>query len=378
MCCALSVLAQDEGFLRVRLVRHGQPGVAGTDFTPADKAAWTVLGLTPLGRKQAETTGAFLKQEGVKWHQVIASPQERAAETADIICSFLDTTYTLEPNLREVGNAISEEIPELRKRFKHLAPSENQELSPQVRKGFKEDNEHCGSRGKEFILELLKKGENGPVLLVTHGHFMRCTIEVMTGKVVRPWNCGMAELKVWSDGRTELVREAFPEVLPPELITCNYNFLHKDPWFIKFMPYPTPRPEAIPLLNHEFQEFVNGRRSSWRHLRPTTLEQVKRGGGQLILTGGKKTSVVISPRFPLAMDTEYVCTLKVHGKGKAACRLVGNSAHLELELTPETKSYELKFSAKTEGTFVSIRLDTLPESELVLTSFTLQCNSIGK
>ena len=92
VCCALSLGAQDNGYLRVRMVRHGQPGVAGTDFTPADKAAWTILGLTPLGRKQAETTGAFLKQEGVKWHRVIASPQERAAETADIICSFLDTT----------------------------------------------------------------------------------------------------------------------------------------------------------------------------------------------------------------------------------------------------------------------------------------------
>ena len=39
--CALSLLAQDkQNFLRVRMVRHGQPGVAGTDFTPEDKAAY--------------------------------------------------------------------------------------------------------------------------------------------------------------------------------------------------------------------------------------------------------------------------------------------------------------------------------------------------
>ncbi len=382
--CALSLFAQDkEYFLRVRMVRHGQPGVAGTDFTPEDKAAWSVLGLTPLGRKQVETTGAFMKKEGVKW-RVIASPQERAAETADIICSHLDTTYTLEPKLREVGNAISEMLPNLRKRFTHIDTKETLELSPEERKRFKENNEECGKRGKEFIMTLLKTSlknvDCGPVLLVTHGHFMRCTIETMTGEAVLPWNCGMAELLVWPDGRVQLDKgnPLLNEVLSPDLITCNYNFFHKDPWFIKFMPYSAPRPEPIPLVNFEYQEYVNDRRSSWRHIRPTTVEQIKRGDGQLTLTGRKNNAVVLSPRFPLAMETEYVCTMEVHGHGKAVCKLVGNAANQPLELTPESKTYEFKFSAKKEGTFVSIRLEAQPESELVLTRFTLQGNPINK
>ena len=80
----------------------------------------------------------------------------------------------------------------------------------------------------------------------------------------------------------------------------------------------------------------------------------------------------------LAMDTEYVCTMEVHGHGKAVCKLVGNAANQPLELTSEPKTYEFKFSAKKEGTFVSIRLEAQPESELVLTRFTLHGTPIKK
>lgn len=36
---AMPLLFAEEAGLTVRLVRHGQPGVAGTDFTSADRAA---------------------------------------------------------------------------------------------------------------------------------------------------------------------------------------------------------------------------------------------------------------------------------------------------------------------------------------------------
>ena len=59
---AALLLAAQEQTLIVRMVRHGQPGIQGTDFTPADKQTWIGLGLTPLGRRQAEVTGQFLKK----------------------------------------------------------------------------------------------------------------------------------------------------------------------------------------------------------------------------------------------------------------------------------------------------------------------------
>ena len=103
-------LFSEEDFVIFRLVRHGQPGMRGTVFTPEQKAAWIGLGLTPLGVKQAQMTGEFLKKEG-RNYKVIASPQERASETADIICGILGTTFTLDKDLREVGNAIRETLP---------------------------------------------------------------------------------------------------------------------------------------------------------------------------------------------------------------------------------------------------------------------------
>ena len=111
--------AQSGKPLTVRFVRHGQPGVRGTEFSQADKKAWiSPLGLTPLGREQARLTGEFLKKEGIDWQLVIASPLERASETANIICGILGKKYYLEPDVRELRNPIRyETLPALRKRF---------------------------------------------------------------------------------------------------------------------------------------------------------------------------------------------------------------------------------------------------------------------
>ena len=207
-----AMLPAQEKPLIIRMVRHGQPGVGGTDFTPEQKKAWIRLGLTPLGRSQAETTGKYLKKEGVQWSQVIASPQERASETADIICGIIGKTFTLEPNLREIGNPIPEPLDGLRRRFKNLAPDAVLDLTPQQRKGFKETGKQQGERGKKYIMSLFQKKAKGPILLVTHGNFMYTTIQEMTGKYANPWNCGMSELKVWPDGRAELVKGSLQDI----------------------------------------------------------------------------------------------------------------------------------------------------------------------
>ena len=368
----------EEPFLMVRMIRHGQPGVAGTIFTEADKASWSVLGLTPLGRKQAELTGSFLKKEGIQWSRIIASPQERTAETAEIIAASLDMTYSFDADLREVGNAIKETLPALRNRFPHIDPNEKLELSPERRKGFKEDNAQCGDRGKRFIENLLAQGEKGPILLVTHGHFMFCTIQTMTGQEVKPWNCGMAELKVWPDGRAELVRGAYPEILSAELVTSNQELLLKDPWDVRFIPHPAQRPDAVSLVNNEYQDFANGRGTSWKLQRATTTaRQVEKGEGVLSLTGGKKTAVVMSPRFPLEKGKKYICRLEFHGEGTGACRVIGVAGALkEFPLAPETNSCEMTFSTDETEKLVFIRFEARPESKLVITNFLLSSEDL--
>ena len=181
--------------LTVRMVRHGQPGVAGTVFRQEDKAQWIHLGLTPLGRKQAEMTGTWLKEEGIAWQTVISSPQERAAETADILCAVVGCKFELDPELREIGNAIPETLPELHRRFARLTPEAKLDLTPAQRKHFKETSREQGIRGTDFLRKLVRRGIRGPVLVVTHGGLMGTTQREVSGKSVIPWNCGMKNSK---------------------------------------------------------------------------------------------------------------------------------------------------------------------------------------
>ena len=74
---AAMFLSAAEEPLVIRFVRHGQLGVEGTEFTPADKSAWIGLGLTPQGRKQAEVTGRFLKKENIPLKTVIGGCAEQ-------------------------------------------------------------------------------------------------------------------------------------------------------------------------------------------------------------------------------------------------------------------------------------------------------------
>ncbi|MBO4633593.1 MAG: histidine phosphatase family protein [Lentisphaeria bacterium] len=364
--------AQDQPLI-VRLVRHGQPGVKGTDFTPADKKNWIVLGLTPLGRKQAETTGRFLKKEGIQWSRIIASPQERASETADIICGILGKTFALDSRLREVGNPIRETLPGLRSRFKQIAPEEKMELTSAQRRGFKEKDQASGQRGRQMLMKLIQEKIEGPVLLVTHGHFMYTTILEMTGKSVRPWNCGMAELKVWPDGRAELVKGTYPEVLEKSLITDNAKYFDQNPWFPKFLPHPGPRPDAVSLLNEEFRKFIGGRRSSWDRKRGIPVNSVETGKGKLILTGGKKHSTVVSPRFPLKAGVKYRLRITASGNGSGMIKLARSQWQKKMELSPETGEYELQFSpAGKISPWYEIHLEAAPESQIIMTNLSFR------
>ena len=366
---AVLLQAQDSP-LTIRFVRHGQPGVTGTDYTPADKASWIVLGLTPLGRKQAELTGQSLKKENAGWTKVFASPQERASETANIICGIIGKTYTPDPDLREVGNAVRETLPALRKRFKNIAPEAVMDMTPQQRNGFKEDNKACGERGRKFIMKLVQEKTAGPVLLVSHGHFMFCTILEMTGKTVRPWNCGMAELKVWPDGKAELVKGVYPEVLGQDLITDNARSFDSDPWYPKFMPYPGRRPENVNFVNEEFRLLLEGKNSSWRELRRRNGKITLKAGESITFKSAKLAAGYFSPRFPLKPGKEYRIGIKASGNGTGRIRLARYSR--DFILTPDLQEYELKFTLQGKAaSSYEIHLEAAPESEMTVTDLKL-------
>ena len=374
LLAAILLPAQDQPLV-VRMVRHGQPGVKKTDSTAAGKKKnWMAMGLTPLGCKQAEITGQFLKKEGVQWSRVIASPQMRASETADIICGILGKTFTLEPRLREVGNPIPETLPVLRERFKNLAPDAVLNLTEQQRKHFTENNKQQGERGRDFIMSLFKTREKGPVLLVTHGNFMYTTTREMTkmkGKRrADPWNCGMVELKVWPDGRTELIKAEYPEVLPADLITDNGDDLHTNPWRYKFDPYPASRPDPVEFMNQEFGKFARGEKSSWRLGRRIPARAVRVKDGSVTLIAGKKTVSLAAPRIPLTRGT-YLFRIKASGKGTGICRSLTRPYKLEFQLDENIQEHELAFSAK-EGDYLYAVLEAMPGSELNISEFSFQ------
>ena len=368
------LLSGAEDFVIVRLVRHGQPGVKGTVFTEKDKASWIRLGLTPMGREQARITGEFLKKEGRNYSVIIASPQERASETADILCSVLGKTFTLSPDLREVGNSIRETLPQLRKRFKNIDPKENMNLTAAQRKGFKEPDRAVGKRGKKFILDLVKSGVKGPVLLVTHGHFMYMTVREMTGKSFQPWNCGMMELKVDRNGKALLVKGAYPEVFESGMLTCNQTFFHKNPYFAKFRPHPGPRPTDLSFVEKEFRCLLNGENSSWRKNARVKHSVLLDKGKSLTVTvdpAAKKLSYS-SPDFPVKAGKKYQCTFRVSGKGKGKVRLSRLSEAKELILTEKVQEVTLKFPGKPKRATAHIVLDILPGTTLTLHGFSLK------
>ena len=362
-------LSAADDFIIIRMVRHGQPGVGGTLFTPEMKSSWIRLGLTPLGIRQAQITGEYLKKEG-RNYTVIASPQERASETADIICSILGTTFTLDKDLREVGNAIKETLPELRKRFRNIDPKENMALSAEQAKGFKESTAQMGVRGRNLIAKLIKSGNKGPYLLVSHGGFMNATAIALTGKRSTPWNCGMLEFKVSKDGKGTLVKAAYPEVFSSDLITDNQNTFFNNPWYAKFAPHKGKRPSDVKFLEREFENLATKKHSSWRKSKAKKSALVCKEKS-VSIRAAKEAFSIYSPLYPVTLTGKYVISIKAKGKGTGVMYVskAGSKCKLEIPLTAEEKEYTLKAGPHKHHKFHQIWFTAKPESSFTITSF---------
>lgn len=205
----------------------------------------------------------------------------------------------------------------------------------------------------------------------SNGHFMTTTIREMTGKSFSPWNCGMAELKVWPDGKAELVKAAYPEVLSADLVTSNRVFFLDDPWHFKFLPHPGPRPDAVDLLNREFRNLIGGQRSSWNRKRGTPAKLVEAGSGKLSHQGGKIPSEVVSPRVPLKSGMKYRLVVTASGNGSGSIRLAKSPWQKKIELSPENKEYELEFSVTgIIAPRYEIQLEAAPGSKMTVSGLT--------
>src|SRR5690625_1482719 len=107
--------------MRFYITRHGQPDIKeDTSYPPGDPP------LTRLGRKQAKCLGKHLDALGFSG-KILSSPYYRAAETADIIASELNTEFFPEKIIREVADPVAMrqlepmKLQQLRKKFKCMA-----------------------------------------------------------------------------------------------------------------------------------------------------------------------------------------------------------------------------------------------------------------
>jgi probable phosphoglycerate mutase len=92
--------------MRLILVRHGQSqhqiGVQGND-----------LGLTDLGRQQAERLGQWLKTNEPAVNSLLCSPMRRAGETTSILTRYIGTPVSIDDDLRETDRDLFMELPRL-------------------------------------------------------------------------------------------------------------------------------------------------------------------------------------------------------------------------------------------------------------------------
>ncbi len=360
---------RDKGGLTVYFVRHGQPALRGLNCPEEIRKSFITTGLSPVGRAQARQVGQFFKKQGFQG-SVFASPLERAAETANIICGELGTTYYLEASLREASNPIRETEKALKAKFERIDSASRLNITPEIVSGIKEPTQaDIGNLGINFLKNLLKARDRSDVILVTHGCRTYCTVQeslkAVLGKknnlrdIHGPWNCGCVKLHVAEDGTITLLRPNMPEMLPPELVTDNISFYLANPYHHNMRIYGEQRKETLPVIdvNSEFRKLLAGEISSWTQESRYAPACFMMKNGRLYFDPAKPDRMIQSVIFPVKPETAV--KVKVRASGEGGVLTIGFKAFLKTfwydenslihgELHGESKSAEYKLSRKTE------------------------------
>jgi phosphoserine phosphatase len=188
------------------------------------------LGLTDLGRRQAEATAEFLRNTPID--RLYASPTQRTVETACIIANQLDLNPVLRSDICERGWLFDEpgltgtELRDLCSRVE-LGP----EFDPE--RGWAADrpdeSPHEMYERAQAVLQSLRAehpNDSGSVALVTHAYFSGYLMSVALGfsreQVESYWlrmsNCGISHLQFTDHATMLLYMNAHAHI--GELITA--------------------------------------------------------------------------------------------------------------------------------------------------------------
>lgn len=183
--------------LNIYLARHGQD---------EDNANGILNGhrnkpLTELGEKQAHTLGAHIKEVGLTFDRIYASPLKRAHTTAQIVAQILEAAEPIVvPELieRDFGVMSGEKSANIEKLCSphiirtdpviYFLEAEGVETYPQALE-----------RAKKLLAHLQEEHESGNILLVTHGDFSKMMFAAYYNM---PWEDA---LRFFHFGNSELV-----------------------------------------------------------------------------------------------------------------------------------------------------------------------------
>ena len=151
---------------RIGLIRHGS-----TEWNKIKKAqGWSDIPLDQDGMDQARQLAYRIK--GENWDLMYASPLLRARQTAETISAQSGIPVLLDKRLREAGGGLIEGTTEADRISRWGEDWRNLDLG-------REKKEQVASRGLAFLEEILEKHSEKNILIVSHGAFIKCLLEVL-------------------------------------------------------------------------------------------------------------------------------------------------------------------------------------------------------
>ena len=242
-----ALAAWDEPVLTIYITRHAQRGPR-SKWAEADRNKQMVGefldgkyqppsgdSITPLGVKQCELLGAYLKKLNFKG-KVYSSPNFRAMQTAVVTTNAIDPKLQIipEPGLQS-GGFRKEPIKgmscaELQKRFPNKVVSVEMPEKWQLAGEFTADDRY--KRMDKFFNELLKKEPKGEVLLVGHSSTIPPLLGVLNKRIVDRrlhinayyvWNCCLHIFKLDKNGKVVFSSVENYNYLPEEMRTQNFG-----------------------------------------------------------------------------------------------------------------------------------------------------------
>lgn len=159
---------------RFTLLRHGE----STGNAQRVYQGRAEFDLTDKGRSQALSLATHWQQEGVKFDQIISSPQSRARQTAEILANSLSVPLEFDQNWKEIDNGALA--------GKTLDEINQQHSFPEFMSPFDsigdtgESNWELYLRAGAVVQELVHRPP-GSYLIISHGGFLNRVLYMMLG-----------------------------------------------------------------------------------------------------------------------------------------------------------------------------------------------------